>query len=115
MRAYYRQEDGTEVEIGNAQTGLISSNSALLYSTNFTIGSDIAIVTTDRIVVKIFATNSSSSARTVRFHYAGSTNVSHMLTSLRVVGEAGPTGPTGPTGPQGDAGDTGATGPTGPA
>ena len=97
----------TGVGAGNIQNKIV----------DYVVTSDIALLTTDRIVVRVLAFNSSGGDQTVSWVYCGNNHAGFVDTSFNVTspqGTPGVTGATGPTGPQGPQGVTGATGPTGP-
>jgi hypothetical protein len=70
-----------------------------------------SILTTDRLVVKVIATNTGTGSQTIHLVTEGSVHYSVATTSLPA--SFGPTGSAGPTGPTGSVGSTGSTGPTG--
>ena len=90
---------------------LVNSTSVIQYTSTGTL-TDTAVAITTRIMVKIYATSTTN--RTLTTYYEGSTNYSHIHTTLSVglVGSTGPTGYTGPsvTGPTGTVLPTPSTG-----
>ena len=99
-----------------ASSSVITSTSAITPSeivTNYTIPSDITILTTDRIIVRVLASNSSVTARTVHFLYQGTTFASHIETTLTVIGVNGTNGTSGTSGTTGTTGTSGTSGTTG--
>ncbi len=59
---------------------------------SYTVAADIALLTTDRIAIRVIGNNSSATARTLHFVYQGSTFASHVETSLTVAGVGVPVG-----------------------
>ena len=94
---------------GNAVLSTVT-NSLNVFSVTIPV---TTITTTSRIVVELWATNSSSSAHLVTTQFDGLTNVSNMSTNVNtsVTGATGYTG-ISPTGPTGASAST-VTGPTG--
>ena len=72
---------------GGVETLLFTSTAATLTTTTahydlYSSQSDIAILNTDRIVVKFLATNNAVASRTITFYYEGTTHASHVNTPL---------------------------------
>ena len=59
---------------------------------SYTVASDIPLLTTDRVAVRIVGNNSSATARVVHFVYQGSSHASHVETTLPVAGVGVPVG-----------------------
>jgi hypothetical protein len=59
---------------------------------SYTVAADIALATTDRIVVRVIGNNSSATARVLHFVYQGATFASHVETTLTVAGVGVPVG-----------------------
>jgi hypothetical protein len=113
-RVYKISSEGAETLIaGPWVSDEINATTPTLYQKDFSIISDIPLVSTDRIVIRVFG-KSTRTPGTVQFHsiYGGNTYVSRVLTTLNIKGVLGSTGATGPTGASGQS-ITGATGPTG--
>lgn len=119
-RVYKRTAGGAESLLFYVESAEVDDLTPVLYTSYYSVVSDIGLLVTDRIVVKVFAKTTSVTSRTAHLVYEGTENVSHVHTSFSVKGPAGPqgstgpTGPTGPTGAQGETGATGAQGATGP-
>ncbi|NTW32377.1 MAG: hypothetical protein HGB12_07100, partial [Bacteroidetes bacterium] len=115
FRVFKRTTGGTETEIFNVTSPSFTNTTVAEIITNYTQTSPVAMNSTDRIIVKIYAKNSGSD-KTVSFVYEGSTHVSYATTSFgleAVVGATGATGAVGATGPTGLTGATGVFGQTG--
>ena len=80
------------------------------YDTNWVIPADIAILSTDRIVVRVVANNSAAAARNATWTYQGTTDPSWVETTFTVQGIQGDTGISGVTGMYGQTGIQGITG-----
>jgi hypothetical protein len=110
---------GTILTSGPALITWIDAVTPVEVTTDITIPTT-TILTTDRMIVKIYVTNIGSGSHPVTFYTEGTQFYSFVVTSVGAIGNQGPTGPTGPTGftgftgPQGNLGATGPTGYTGP-
>jgi hypothetical protein len=123
-RVYKRASDTTETLLFFAESAEINATTQTLYVTEYSQAADITLLTTDRIVIKVFG-KSDRTPGSIQFHfvYAGTANASNIETPLFIKGIVGNTGATGPTGPSGNTGPsgsngssvTGNTGPTGPS
>ena len=77
IQVYQRTTGGTETLLFSTTSPALDSTSPKLYSWLYTQAADIALDITDRLVVKVAATNSSASNRTVTFYYEGTARYSH--------------------------------------
>jgi hypothetical protein len=111
VKIYKRVAAGTETLIVQGEA-VVTATSAEMYTIDVTQTQDVALLVTDRIVVKYYAKSSSTGGRTVTLYLEGTTHSSHIHTPI-FGGAVGPIGPTGTTGAQGPTGSTGAMGPTG--
>ncbi len=98
------------VLIGISDSVLISLTTATFHEFNGTFFS-LVVLTSDRIEIELWISNTSATSRTATVYYEGTTHYSFITTPLLAV--SGPTGPQGLTGPTGSTGATGNTGPTG--
>jgi hypothetical protein len=80
-----------------AQTPALGTTIAS-YVTSWSIPTAIPILSTDRIIIRVVAINSSSSARNASWQYQGTSNASYVDTNLVIQGVYGATGYTGYTG-----------------
>ncbi|NTW31559.1 MAG: hypothetical protein HGB12_02865, partial [Bacteroidetes bacterium] len=112
FRVFKRTTGGTETEIFNVTSPTFTNTTVAEIITNYTQTNPVAMNSTDRIIVKIYAKNSGSD-KTVSFVYEGSTHVSYATTSFGLTAVVGATGSTGATGATGVTGAIGGTGPTG--
>lgn len=77
LQVYKRTTGGTETLLFSTTSPALDSTSVKLYSWLYTQPADIPLDVTDRLVVKVAATNSHASNRTVTFYYEGTTHYSH--------------------------------------
>lgn len=77
LQVFKRTTGGTETLLFSTSSPALDSTSPKLYSWLYTQAADIPVDITDRLVVKVAATNSSGSNRTVTFYYEGTTRYSH--------------------------------------
>lgn len=77
LQVYKRTTGGVETLLFSTTSPALDSTSVKLYSWLYTQPADILLDITDRLVVKVAATNSSVSNRTVTFYYEGTTHYSH--------------------------------------
>lgn len=77
LQVYKRTTGGTETLLFSTTSPALDSTSVKLYSWLYTQPADILLDITDRLVVKVAATNSSVTNRTVTFYYEGTTHYSH--------------------------------------
>jgi len=77
IQVYQRTTGGTETLLFSTTSPALDSTSPKLYSWLYTQAADIALAITDRLVVKVAATNSSVTNRTVTFYYEGTSRYSH--------------------------------------
>lgn len=106
---YVRDISGVETLIGQTTTDeveIVDGTDESLYAWGVAV-QQVAIVPTDRIVVKFFAVGLAGT--TLSFFFEGG-SLAQVITTLSPNIE-GPTGPTGRTGPTGMTGATGSTGP----
>jgi len=110
---YKRALGGAETEIWNkTDSNQLTGNTAANYEIQKVVAADTSILSTDRLVMKIYFTTTAAADKTVTLYWGGETNVSRTAAPI-YTGNVGPTGPTGPTGATGTTGPTGPTGPTG--
>mgnify|MGYP002477981255 CR=1 FL=1 len=102
---------GTILTSGASLINWIDAVTPVEVTTDITIPTT-TILTTDRMIVKIYVTNIGSGSHPVTFYTEGTQYYSFVVTSAGVIGNQGPTGYTGYTGPQGPTGATGYTGPS---
>lgn len=69
LQVFKRTTGGTETLLFSTSSPALDSTSPKLYSWLYTQAADIPVDITDRLVVKVAATNSSGSNRTVTFYY----------------------------------------------
>jgi hypothetical protein len=77
LQVYKRTTGGAETLLFSTTSPALDTTSVKLYSWLYTQPADIALDITDRLVVKVAATNSSASNRTVTFYYEGTSRYSH--------------------------------------
>ena len=77
LQFYKRTTGGVETLLFSTTSPALDSTSPKLYSWLYTQPSDLPLGITDRLVVKVAATNSSASNRTVTFYYEGTSRYSH--------------------------------------
>jgi hypothetical protein len=77
LQFYKRTTGGTETLLFSTTSPPLDSTSAKLYSWLYTQPTDTLLNITDRLIVKVAATNSSASNRTVTFYYEGTARYSH--------------------------------------
>jgi len=111
-----RDLSGTETLLRNGYSENFSNETLAEISWTVVYATAFSLLTTDRLVFKVYAARVSGSASfDVVTSYEGD-NVSYVKTTISAgsVGPQGLTGATGATGPQGATGSQGATGNTGP-
>jgi len=74
------------------------TNNQKYYVTKYTISTPISLLTTDRIMVRVIGTVSSTT-KTIFWIYQGTSMASYICTTFNVTAPIGPTGPTGPIDP----------------
>ena len=79
---YKRTSGGTETLLFTASTPELNNTTVEAIITDYSFGSDTALNTSDRIVVKVFARTTSGSTIAVNFVHSGTTKVSNVLTPV---------------------------------
>ena len=100
-KVYKRDSGGTETLLFTVTSDEVNDTSVTEYDKSYTIGADILLDLTDRIIVKIYAQSTSVVNRTAHFVYEGTSHASHIETTVNIMGVIGPAGPVGATGPTG--------------
>lgn len=120
-RVFKRNIAGVETELFNATSASVINTSIAEVVTGYTYSGSVAMESTDRLVVKIYAKNTIG-GESAHFTHDGTAHVSYAVTSLGLSGIVGAQGEQGIQGVQGiqgiqgaqglkgDKGDTGAQG-----
>jgi len=106
---YKRNLAGAETELFNYTSDPINNTSVGLVSMIYVQASDISILDTDRLIIKVYAQTTRTADVTFTFYYDGVTHASHVHTPITegAKGAQGFQGPQGTQGPQGSQGSQG--------
>ncbi len=83
-RVYKRAAGGTETELFNAETPVITAEVVQLFKTYYAANTEIELLVSDRLVLKVYAKTTSASAVTSYLVYEGDTSASHLQTPAAV-------------------------------
>ena len=104
---------GTIIQSNKAVIGWVDGVNPTEVSVDITIPSTV-INTTDRMIVKIYLDNGTSSAKTIKWYTEGAANYSYVLTSVgAIAGTSGTDGTSGTSGVNGTNGTDGTSGTSG--
>ena len=98
----------TSLFVTQPTTGLTTS--VVQYTIPYTVQTDIPILNTDRIVVRVLGFNSAVNLRNMGWVYQGNTRASYVDTTFSILGVSGYSGASGASGFSGASGTSGTSG-----